>query len=85
MVRGSVRFYAGGLVHQHPSQIPLELIAGPGFVAIGIWSITSHFLQPAQGTVGVLLLRQVSAGQQNRSGKTAPRNWLLKLINLPLG
>ena len=38
---------AGGLIQQHLTHIPLKLIAGFGFVAIGLWSIADHFLKQA--------------------------------------
>lgn len=38
---------AGGLAQEHLTQIPLKLMAGFGFVAIGVWSIADHFLKQA--------------------------------------
>lgn len=38
---------AGGLAQQHLAHIPLKLIAGIGFVAVGLWSIADHFLVQA--------------------------------------
>ena len=34
---------AGNLASRYLEQLPLNLIAGIGFVAIGLWSIAEHF------------------------------------------
>lgn len=36
----------GGAAERHLSSLPLKLIAGAGFVAIGLWMITGHFRTP---------------------------------------
>lgn len=38
---------AGGFAQQYLTQIPLKLIAGIGFVAIGLWTIAGHLLNQA--------------------------------------
>lgn len=35
---------AGNLAGDHLKSIPLKLIAGLGFVAIGVWTIVDHFV-----------------------------------------
>lgn len=34
---------AGALMADHAARLPLKLIAGLGFVAIGVWTIIDHF------------------------------------------
>ena len=39
--------FLGTVAEAHLSRLPLELIAGAGFVAIGLWTIWGHFSAPA--------------------------------------
>lgn len=40
----AIAVVGGGLVQAYLSHIPLKLIAGIGFVAVGLWSIAGHFI-----------------------------------------
>jgi putative Ca2+/H+ antiporter (TMEM165/GDT1 family) len=39
----AVNVALGSVAERYLSMMPLKLIAGIGFIVIGIWSVTSHF------------------------------------------
>jgi putative Ca2+/H+ antiporter (TMEM165/GDT1 family) len=33
----------GTAAERYPTMVPLKLIAGLGFIAVGVWTVASHF------------------------------------------